>query len=60
MIKLFAFPFLVAGLMSMAWVSTLGGSLLIWLSGLTIFCLNFWVVLLARRRVVSNDLIDDI
>lgn len=50
MIKLFGLPFIAAGLMSMAWVATLGGSPLIWFSGLALFCLNFWVVLLARRR----------
>ena len=55
MIKLFAFPFLVAGLMTMAWVSTLGGSPLMWLSGLGIFCLNFWIVVAARRRSESLD-----
>ena len=50
MIKLYGLPFIVAGLMSLAWVSTLGGSRPILLSGLVIFCLNFWIVLLARRR----------
>ena len=55
MIKLFAFPFLVAGLMAMAWVSTLGGSPLIIVSGLVIFCLNFWIVVAARQRAESLD-----
>ena len=47
MIKLFAFPFVVAGLMALAWVSTLGGSREIVISGLLIFCFNFWIVVLA-------------
>ena len=55
MIKTFAFPFLVAGLMAMAWVSTLGGSRTIMVSGLVIFCLNFWVVLVAKRRAGTRD-----
>lgn len=54
MIKLFAFPFGVAGLMAVAWVSTLGGSRAIIVSGVAIFCLNFWIVLLARRRAPSD------
>ena len=55
MIKLFAFPFVVAGLMAMAWVSTLGGSRAIIVSGLVVFAVTFWIVLLARRRAESLD-----
>ena len=55
MIKLFAFPFVVAGLMALAWVSTLGGSREIVISGLLIFCFNFWIVVLARRRALAAD-----
>ena len=51
MIKLFGLPFIAAGLMTMAWISTLGGSTGIVLIGLLIFAFNFWIVLLARRRV---------
>ena len=50
MIKLFAFPTIVAGLMALAWVSTLGGSQPVLFSGLVIFALNFWIVVLAQRR----------
>lgn len=52
MIKLFGLPFIAAGLMTMAWISALGGSPVIVLSGLVIFAVNFRIVLLARRRAV--------
>lgn len=55
MIQSFALPFLAAGLMAMAWASTLGGSPTIIVSGLVIFCLNFWLILVARRRTESLD-----
>ena len=54
MIKLFAFPTIVAGLMALAWVWTLGGSQPVLLSGLVIFALNFWIVVAARRRARSD------
>ena len=41
MIQSFALPFLAAGLMAMAWAFTLGGSRLVWVSGVVIFFLNF-------------------
>lgn len=55
MIQSFALPFLAAGLMAMAWVSTLGGSPTIIVSGLVIFCLDFWLVLVAQRRAGRRD-----
>ena len=55
MIQSFALPFLAAGLMAMAWVSSLGGSRLVWVSGVVIFFLNFWIIAVARRRAESLD-----
>ena len=49
MIKLFAFSFVAAGLMTTAWVSTLGGSPLIVLSGAVLGLFTFWANLRAAR-----------
>lgn len=51
MIKLFGLPFFTASLMALAWVSTLGSSRPVLVSGVVIFCFNFWIVLLAGRRL---------
>ena len=55
MARLLGFPSIVAALMAMAWVSSLGGSRLVWVSGVVIFCLNFWIVAVVRRCAESLD-----
>lgn len=49
MIKLFAFPFVAAALMTTAWISTLGGGTPIVLSGLALGLFTFWANLRAAR-----------
>ena len=50
MVKLFGLPFIAAGLMATAWISTLGGSLLMFISGLAIGVLTFLIVLQAQQK----------
>ena len=46
----FFLPFVAASLMTIVWVSTLGGSSIIQASGAFIGACVFWLVLKARRK----------
>lgn len=50
MIKLFGLPFIAAALMATAWISTLGGSGTVVLSGLLIGLFTFWANMRGARR----------
>lgn len=43
-------PLVAGGLMTIVWVSTLGGGTQMWLSGIAIGAVVFWTLLKAKRK----------